>query len=223
MEENKEVINEQEFKEVETNDYISTPEEIEKRKEEFIKMYNENPQIEDTYISSEAPTDEDKEMFKKQYEEKITAVNNQNYLIEGNKDKAIEIAKFIKMFNKLFSSWDKTSVGGVNKMNEYIDEQINDIKSGKKENLSFDYGALIVSYSTMQNPKGVGLKQAQELLKHEDMYNKVFGIIESYIESLKDANKVINNLQARWAAAEQGFLILVKDGENDQIIKDPFK
>lgn len=165
-----------------------TPEEIEKAKEEFSKIYKEFN--EKTFTIAD----------------KVDSLRVVKFLKEYNKDQVLWEKDAWKGVI-LFDEWCDDMI----KHHQALKEQ-------QKEDLLIGYQPLEYLYWILTNPHGVGLKSAKWFKTNIEFYISIFENVEGAVIDARNQLKFVERAQQKWAAYEQGFYIDFEDeGEIDQV------
>ena len=198
------------------------------QRKEMIKAFNKNMEG-FAHLEEEEPDEQYKLDCKKAFEDEVKLVRETKFKIAG-KERALEVAKFLKEYNEKFVYWERMAWRGVIMFNEVINKEI---ESQEKEasDLELDYGALTFLYSSMMNPNGRGLESAkmmeiletvpegQEENEEAVTYSAILEKLGKHVDWLKAEDKKINILQQVWASAESGLKMKLEVNELEDFIR----
>lgn len=155
-------------------------------------------------LVAERPDQDFIDQCKKDFEEYQSEYLDMTYDI-ADKDKALEYAKWLKVWNHDYAVAPSSYWIGVLKFEEVIDKIVEDLEKNPDDKLTFDYGALTYTYNLMMQPLGIGYDYAKWMADNQETYNTILEIVGGHVDVVDLIKKKIGLLQNRWALACSGF------------------
>lgn len=196
--------------------YEPTEEEIEEKRLETIKVYNEQ-NLGSSWIEDGKPTPEEVKAIAEEYKTKVEAFNAEKFTI-SDKANALRVAKFLKKWNEEDVPWESEGWRGAIFFDAIIKQFIEECEKEEKD-LVVDWQTLTYLFMFMRNIKGVGLKSAIKFSTIAEEYNQLLDVIGDEFTRHNEGGEKMRRLQEKWAAYEHGFKIHYCDEEKDAEIK----
>lgn len=183
-------------------------------------------------VYDEEATSEDINAAKKEFDDEVAKYTNATYTII-EKD-ALPYAELLQKWNRTLNSWEKGEWKGILVFDKLISEKIEELKSGKTNDLTFDYSTLIFLYQTMANPRGVGYESAKLMSEFENYdeekseikdnenfvtYSHILQSILEHIRKITNVDKKLKLMRERINIAASGIKFDWKISEVEEFIE----
>lgn len=183
-------------------------------------------------VYDEEATSDDINAAKKEFDDEVAKYTNATYTII-EKD-ALPYAELLQKWNRTLNSWEKGEWKGILVFDKLISEKIEELKSGKTNDLTFDYSTLIFLYQTMANPRGVGYESAKLMSEFENYdeekseikdnenfvtYSHILQSILEHIRKITNVDKKLKLMRERINIAASGIKFDWKISEVEEFIE----
>lgn len=150
------------------------------------------------------PTPEEIEKFKKDFQDAVTAFDDKKWVLsDPGSFPANDVAMYLISYMEKFAFWSKTEWMGMIKMEEEIKKA--QAIANEETGLELGYQALEFCAYMLANPGGTGIELAKEFEAQAEKYSKIGVVVGTHIEAARNELEEMQFLQNRYAASEQGF------------------
>jgi hypothetical protein len=199
------------------NDAVAQAECNERERREAIAEFNMNNMGKYWIDPDKIPTDEDIANAKKAFEDAVTEFQKGKEYVIADSANSLRVATFLKDFIER-AFWQQRMFVGVLNFRALMNDFIDGYDDNNPKDLVLDYMATQFAHIMLENYGGVGIDSANWMAENWDEYLPIYETVHEHIESYNNEHKRCDELKDVWGMFEQGYYLVVLDGNVDEAI-----